>query len=192
MKTDIILSGVGGQGILTIAMLIGRAAIEANLHIKQSEVHGMAQRGGAVSAHLRISDQPIHSDLIPDGKADAVMGVEPMEALRYASALAPNGILITNKTPVININPYPAVEDLYAMVEQYPKHILIDADAIAKQLGQPHAMNIVMLGTLVPFLNIDEVLIRETIRNVFARKGEEVVAKNLEALAAGMNHQGNF
>lgn len=83
MNTDIILSGVGGQGILSIATIIGAAAINDNLYIKQAEVHGMSQRGGDVQSNLRISSTPIASDLIPLGKADLIISLEPMEAMRY-------------------------------------------------------------------------------------------------------------
>ena len=107
MKKDIILAGVGGQGILSIAATIGFAAIEAGLHIKQSEVHGMSQRGGDVQSHLRLSDSEIASDLIPFGKADMIISVEPMESLRYLPMLSPDGWLITNTTPFINIPNYP-------------------------------------------------------------------------------------
>ena len=103
MKSDIILSGVGGQGIVSIAATIAMAALDSNLNIKQSEVHGMSQRGGAVYSHLRISDTDISSDLIPLGKADIIISVEPMESLRYLPWLKEDGWLVTNSTPFINI-----------------------------------------------------------------------------------------
>ena len=107
MKTDIILSGVGGQGILSIATVIGEAALNEGLYIKQAEVHGMSQRGGDVQSNLRISSDPIHSDLIALGKADIIISLEPMEALRYVNYLAPTGWIITNTTPFVNIPNYP-------------------------------------------------------------------------------------
>ena len=110
MKKDIILSGVGGQGILSIAAIIGQAALKDNLYMKQAEVHGMSQRGGDVQSNLRISDRPISSDLIPHGKCDLIISLEPMESLRYVEYLSQDGWLVTNETPFINIPNYPEQE----------------------------------------------------------------------------------
>jgi len=184
MKTDIILSGVGGQGILTIAAIVGRAAVEAGINVKQSEVHGMAQRGGAVVAHLRLSDERIYSDLIPTGGADVVLGVEPMEALRHASHLAANGVLLANTVPVRNIE-YPEVEEILAQLRAFPRSVVIDADAMAREVGNGRAMNMVMLGALAVFLPFPEGVFEALIREAFGRKGEKVVDVNLKALAAG-------
>jgi len=184
MKTDIILSGVGGQGILTIAAIVGRAAVEAGINVKQSEVHGMAQRGGAVVAHLRLSDERIYSDLIPTGGADVVLGVEPMEALRHASHLAPGGVLLANTVPVRNIE-YPEVEEILAQLRALPRHVVIDADAMGREAGSVRAMNMIMLGALAVFLPFPEGVFEALIRESFARKGEKVVDINLKALAAG-------
>jgi indolepyruvate ferredoxin oxidoreductase beta subunit len=135
MKRDIILSGVGGQGILSIANVIGLAAIEAGLFIKQAEVHGMSQRGGDVQSNLRISDKEIASDLIPMGQCDMILSVEPMESLRYLPMLASNGWLITNNKPFVNIPNYPDMKDVLKEIESIPNHIAIDADQIAKEMG---------------------------------------------------------
>jgi indolepyruvate ferredoxin oxidoreductase, beta subunit len=112
MKTDIILAGVGGQGILTIAATIGMAAVNKNLYLKQAEVHGMSQRGGDVQSNLRISDKPIYSDLIAKGCADIILSVEPMEALRYLPYLKKGGYVITNIVPFKNIPDYPETESI--------------------------------------------------------------------------------
>ncbi len=186
MKTDIILGGVGGQGILTIAMLVGRAAVASGLNVKQSEVHGMAQRGGAVFSHLRLSDTTIHSDLVPRGGADVVLGVEPMEALRYVEYLKPTGILLANSTPVVNIDLYPEAERLLADIRRRPRHVVVDADGIARNLGLPNAMNVVMLGTLAPFIGMPPDTLRAAICATFATKGAKVVEANLAAFAAGL------
>ena len=114
MKKDIILSGVGGQGILSIATVIGWAALEENLHLKQAEVHGMSQRGGDVQSNLRLSSEPIFSDLIPKGECDLILSLEPMEALRYLPWLSRAGWIVTNTTPFVNIPNYPAIEDVMA------------------------------------------------------------------------------
>lgn len=185
MKCDIILAGVGGQGILTIAAIIGMAAVESGLHLKQAEVHGMSQRGGDVQSNLRISDQDIASDLIPKGKADMIISVEPMEALRYLPMLATDGWLFTNIKPFINIPNYPETAKLMAEVEAIPNHIAIDGDKIAHALGTPKSANMVILGAASPFLNIDISKLEEAISKLFAKKGEEVVQMNLEAFRAG-------
>ena len=154
MKTDIILAGVGGQGILSIAAAIGLAAVKSDIYLKQSEVHGMSQRGGDVQSHLRISDKPIASDLNPKGKADLIISVEPMESLRYLPFLAKDGWLVTNINPFNNIPDYPELESILKQIKAIPNHIAIDADAIAKTAGSSRSLNIVMLGAASPFIDI--------------------------------------
>jgi indolepyruvate ferredoxin oxidoreductase beta subunit len=185
MKSDIILGGVGGQGILSIAAAIGLAALKNDLHLKQSEVHGMSQRGGDVQSHLRISSNPIASDLIPKGKADLIISVEPMEGLRYLPFLSKDGWLVTNITPFNNIPDYPNVEDIMKQIKAYPNHIAIDADTIAKAAGSSRSSNIVMLGAASPFIDIPFEKLEDGIRQLFGKKGEELVNTNLKALKAG-------
>lgn len=184
MKKDIILAGVGGQGILSIASCIGIAAVEENLYLKQAEVHGMSQRGGDVQSHLRLSSNEIASDLIPEGKADMIISVEPMEALRYLPMLSKNGVIITASEPFINIDNYPEVEKVY---DELKKHnaIIVDADTIAKECGNIRAANMVIFGAAVPSLEIDMQTIENSIRKQFGSKGEEVVELNLKAVKAG-------
>lgn len=185
MKTDIILAGVGGQGILSIAAIIGVAALDNKLFVKQSEVHGMSQRGGAVQSHLRISEKEIASDLIPLGHADLILSVEPMESLRYLPYLSKTGWVVTNTTPFINIPDYPEIEKILNEINSLPKHIALDADKIAKDLKAVRSSNIVMLGAASPFLNIPIEILENGIKKIFGRKGEKVVNSNLEALKAG-------
>ena len=185
MKTDIILAGVGGQGILSIATVIGLAAVNNQLNIKQAEVHGMSQRGGAVYSNLRLSDQPIASDLIPLGKADIVLSVEPMEALRYIPYLAAGGWLVTNTHPFVHIGNYPDQQALMDQLNALQNRVLVDADALASECGNTKASNMVMLGAAVPFLNMDLKEMEKAIASIFGRKGEEVVAMNIRALQAG-------
>ncbi len=185
MKTDIVLAGVGGQGILSIAATIGMAALDNNLYLKQAEVHGMSQRGGAVQSHMRISSKTIASDLIPKGKADLILSVEPMESLRYLPYLNENGWIVTNTTPFINIPNYPELEDLLATIRKQKNFVTIDADGIAKKLKSPRSSNIVMLGAASPFIDIPFESFEQGIRNIFGRKGEKVVDVNIEALKAG-------
>ena len=185
MKTDIILAGVGGQGILSIATVIGQAAVSNQLNIKQSEVHGMSQRGGAVYSHLRLSDCPIASDLIPMGKADLVLSVEPMEALRYLPYLTADGWVVTNTNPFLNIGNYPDLPSLTEQLNALPNHILIDADALALECGNTKASNMVMLGAAAPFLNMDVKEIEKAVASIFERKGDAIVEMNINALQAG-------
>lgn len=187
MKKDIILAGVGGQGILTIAAILGVAALKRGWHLKQAEVHGMSQRGGDVQSHLRLSDQPIWSDLIPLGEADMILSVEPMEALRYLPYLAPDGWIIANKTPFKNIPNYPVEDKIYAEITRHPHHVLIDADSIAKEVKATRAMNIVMLGAAVEQLGFSPQEIETAIREIFNRKGDQIVEANLRALKAGLD-----
>ncbi len=185
MKKDIILAGVGGQGILSIAAIIGYAAVENGLNLKQAEVHGMSQRGGDVQSHLRISDREIYSDLIPQGGADLIISVEPMEALRYMPYLSQNGWFITNTTPFVNIPNYPDTEKLMNEINSIPNHVAINADQIAKDIGASRSMNMVMLGAASLFLDIPYDKLEEGIKFIFGRKGEKVVESNLKAMKAG-------
>ena len=185
MKKDIILAGVGGQGILSIAAIIGFAALEKNLFIKQSEVHGMSQRGGAVESHLRISSNEIASDLIPLGQADIILSIEPMESLRYLPFLSPDGWIITNTTPFINIPNYPDIDVLLAQIKSYKNVITIDADDIAKKSGSQKSSNVVLLGAAAKYLEISIENLENGIRKLFGRKGEDVINKNIAALRAG-------
>jgi len=155
MKKDIILSGVGGQGILSIATVIGEAALKEGLYMKQAEVHGMSQRGGDVQSNLRISDKPIASDLIPTGKCDLIISLEPMESLRYLPYLSNDGWLVTNEVPFINIPNYPAEADIMNEINKLPHKIILDVDKVAKELGSPRVSNIVLLGATIPFLGIE-------------------------------------
>ncbi len=181
-----IIAGVGGQGILSIAAALGSAALGNNLHMKQAETHGMSQRGGDVQSFMRISDKPIYSDIIGKGSADIILSVEPMEALRYLPYLKKGGYVVTNKTPFINIPNYPEIEELEATITALPNHILIDADTIAKdEVGSKQAFNFVMLGAASPFIDIPFEYLEDGVRQIFARKGEDVVAMNIKALHAG-------
>lgn len=186
MNTDIILSGVGGQGILSIATIIGAAAINDNLYIKQAEVHGMSQRGGDVQSNLRISSTPIASDLIPLGKADLIISLEPMEAMRYLPYLKKDGWVITNTEPFVNIPDYPDLDTLMQRIEALPHHVALDVAAIASEVSSPRAANIVLLGAAAPFLGIDIAKIEDGIHSVFARKGDAIVEMNIKAFRAGL------
>ena len=185
MKYDIVLCGVGGQGILTIATVIDRVALRLGLELKQAEVHGMAQRGGAVESHLRLSDRPIASDLIPKGRADMILAVEPMETLRYLAWLADDGSVVASVTPFVNIPDYPDVEDVLAVLRQYERHVLVDSRALAKEAGNVRAENTVMLGAASGYLPLEADVLRNEIGEMFAAKGEKLVEVNQRAFDLG-------
>lgn len=186
MKRDIILAGVGGQGILSIATVIGDAALNEGLYLKQAEVHGMSQRGGDVQSNLRLSSDPIYSDLIPKGGADLIISLEPMEALRYLPYLKEDGWIVTSNKPFVNIPNYPAIEEVIKHIEAIEHHVLVDVEELAKEAGAPaQAANMVLLGAAIPMLGIDHDKIMEGVRRIFARKGESIVAANLSAIEAG-------
>ena len=187
MKTDIILCGVGGQGILSIATIIGEAAMNENLYIKQAEVHGMSQRGGDVQSNLRISSDPIMSDLIPRGGADVIISMEPMEALRYLPWLKKDGWVITSSAPFVNIPNYPDMDVIKADLAKLPHVVSIDIEQMAKDNGISRSANVILLGAAQKAIGIEYSKLEDAIRRVFARKGDAVVEANLKALAMGAN-----
>ena len=186
MKKDIILCGVGGQGILSIATIIGEAATKAGLYLKQAEVHGMSQRGGDVQSNLRLSTEPIYSDLISLGGADVVISMEPMEALRYMPYLSKKGTVVTSSKPFVNIPNYPDEDALQAELDSLSSVAKLDIDTVAKDAGNPRGANMVLLGMAAPYIEILTVeQLRAAIAVVFARKGEAVVEANLKAFDMG-------
>ncbi len=187
MKQDIILCGVGGQGILSIATIIGWAALDQNLQLKQAEVHGMSQRGGDVQSNLRVSDTTINSDLIPKGACDLIISLEPMEALRYVPFLAPNGWIITNTQPFVNIPNYPEMDAVNADLDRVGNVIRLDVDALAKEVNSPRSANMVLLGAAASVLQmLTPELLEDGISHVFARKGQAIVDTNIAAFRAGL------
>ena len=185
MKIDIILCGVGGMGALSSAAIISKAALDMGWYMKQAETHGMSQRGGDVQSHLRISDKPIASDLIPEGECDIILSVEPMEALRYLPFLSKEGWVITNENPFINIPNYPEKEAIITEINKLPHSIVFDADAIAKEVHNPKGTNMVVLGAASKYLGIDIEKLEDAVRSNFGRKGEAIVNANIDALRAG-------
>lgn len=186
MKKDIILAGVGGQGILSIAATIGLAAIKKNLNIKQAEVHGMSQRGGEVVSHLRISDSQIFSDLITKGQADMILSLEPLETLRYLPYLNESGWIISNSEPYTNIPNYPDLELVYNEIRKYKNHVLINADEIAKKLNAPLSANMVLIGAAAHYLGFEQQEIEDAIREQFIKKGDDIININIQAFREGL------
>jgi indolepyruvate ferredoxin oxidoreductase beta subunit len=186
MKKDIILAGVGGQGILSIASAIDSAALSLDYKVKQAEVHGMSQRGGAVQSHLRISSNEIFSDLIGLKQADLIISVEPMESLRYLPFLAEDGWVITSKDCFKNVPNYPEEAELFAQIETLQKKVVVDAEALAREAGSAKASNIVMLGAAAPFLGISVEAFKAAIETIFAAKGQKIIDMNIRAFEAGL------
>ncbi len=182
---DIILSGVGGQGVLSVAAVISRAAIKEGFTIRQSEVHGMSQRGGAVVAHMRLSRSEIASDLIPKGKADFVLSMEPLESLRYVEYLKPDGKLITSSKPYMNIPNYPEIEGVLDKIHALPHRIVIDAEQLAKEAGSSRVVNMVLVGALAKELPIKDESLQAAVEDLFSRKGEKIVKINIKAIEKG-------
>jgi indolepyruvate ferredoxin oxidoreductase beta subunit len=185
MKFDVILSGVGGQGVLSVAQIITKAAIDAGLNVRQSEVHGMAQRGGAVVAHLRLSDKAIASDLVPRGGADLILSMEPLESLRYAAWLKPEGVMVSAAEPFVNITNYPELEGIIKAIKTFPVCRVVEAAALAKEAGLAQAVNMVMVGAASSFLPIRQESLEVTIMEMFAQKGAEAVKANNKAFELG-------
>ncbi|MBD5316129.1 MAG: indolepyruvate oxidoreductase subunit beta [Bacteroides sp.] len=186
MKADIVLAGVGGQGILSIATVLGAAALKAGLFIKQAEVHGMSQRGGDVQSCLRISSNPIASDLIRSGSADLIVSLEPMEALRYLPLLRKGGWIVTGTTPVVNIDNYPAMEEVTATLNGFGNTVAADFDAVARDVASPRSANMALLGAASRFIEgITPEQIEEAIAIIFAAKGEAIIESNIKAFRAG-------
>ncbi len=186
MKRDVILAGVGGQGLLSIAAVIGHAALALGLDLRQCEVHGMAQRGGVVQSHIRYSDAPLYADLVREGTADLILSLEPMEALRYLPFLRPDGALVTNATPLANVPDYPDVDRVLGEIRRLPRQRIVDAVALATKAGSAQAANLALLGAAVPFLGLPADVLAASVDAVFADKGERVRAANRRAFELGL------
>jgi indolepyruvate ferredoxin oxidoreductase beta subunit len=185
MQKNIILAGVGGQGILSIAFVIDNAALDAGFNFKQAEVHGMAQRGGAVQSHLRYSDRPIHSDLIPTGRADMVLSVEPLEVMRYWHYLSPGGWVVSSITPYVNIPDYPESDGLLAQLGSFANVVLVDSAQLARAAGNLRAQNMVVVGAASPLLDFPDEILLKYVAKLFEAKGQKIVDVNTRAYRLG-------
>lgn len=192
MKFDVIVAGVGGQGIISIAAVLARTAMATGLNIKQSEIHGMAQRGGSVHSHLRVSSLPVASDVIPLRGADMILSMEPMESLRYLPYLSPEGWLITNEVPFKNIAAYPDVDTIHAEVAKLPRRVMFDAEKLSRENGSPRSVNMAMLGAASLFINLELATFERAIAEQFGRKGEGVIEKNKKVFHAARDLAGEL
>jgi indolepyruvate ferredoxin oxidoreductase beta subunit len=180
-----VLAGVGGQGVLSAAAVLSTAAMEAGLSVRQGEVHGMSQRGGAVEAHLRIGPAPASSGLIPRHRADVILSLEPVEGLRYLDYLSPDGVLVTSADPFDNISDYPPIDGILDRIRSLPSSVLVPAQSLAREAGSGNAVNVVMVGAVSALTPFDPCLLENGILSLFGRKGERVVRINLEAFRLG-------
>jgi indolepyruvate ferredoxin oxidoreductase beta subunit len=188
MKKDIILAGVGGQGILTIATIIGDAAAAAGVNLKQAEVHGMSQRGGDVQSNLRLSTEAIHSDLIKQGSADIIISMEPMEALRYLPYLSKEGVVVTSSNSFKNIPNYPDEQALMSELEALPNVAILPIEDLAKQNNMPKSAKVVLLGMAAGYIEIlSPEQLRESVKRLFSSKGESIVEMNCKAFDLGLS-----
>ncbi len=187
MKTiNILLAGVGGQGVLLASQILTKVAMAADLDVKQSEVHGMSQRGGSVTSHVRFGDK-IYSPTIDDGAADFVLGFERLEALRNAHCVAPGGKIFYNSmrinpsTVASGVSSYP--EGIESTIKGYAEDVfVIDGLGLAKQAGSVRAANTVMVGAISSFLPFPDPLWEEQLRKILPAK---LVELNLKAFKLG-------
>jgi len=186
-ECDIVIVGVGGQGVILISDVIGRAAVKAGKPVRGAETHGMAQRGGSVINHTRIGCE--YSPLVPSGGADVLLSLEPAEALRFGHFLSPEGIALINTTPVLPVTVttgkagYPALEEILPLLSKSCQQVrVIDATALARQAGTAQAMNVVMLGALSRFIPLPEEVLLEALSQVVPARYLEA---NLRAFQLG-------
>lgn len=192
MKLNIIIVGVGGQGALTTAGILARAAMRSGLNVITAETHGMAQRGGSVEVHVRIGN--VRAPLIPIGAADIMIALEPSEALRYAKYLNPQTTIILNTRKIIppsvttGISTYPSLEKIIRTLKSITDKIFaVNASEIAEEAGNILTSNVVVLGILLGITDIpvDYTGIEETIKEVMPAP---VVDVNLKALKLGYDY----
>lgn len=185
IRCDVVLAGVGGQGVLSAAGILAEAALREGLTVRQGEIHGMSQRGGAVRATLRMADSPVPTDLVGRGGAHLVLGLEPVEALRNLDYLSPGGTLVTSTTPFANIPDYPDEEALQAALNEVPGAVLVDGGALAREAGHGRAENVVMLGAACLLLPVSAETLWAVVEDAFRPRGEKLVDTNLRAFEAG-------
>lgn len=183
---NIVIAGVGGQGVLMASKVLAESALASGMDVKQNEVHGMAQRGGSVISFVRIGEQ-VSSPIVMPGTADLLISFEPLEALRYIHFLKPGGRLVYNR---VSINPSTVASGLAVYPDDVEQRIAaacsaakgIEALSIAREAGNGKAVNMVMVGTVMKDLPLNEEVITDVVKQISQNKGVEV---NLKALAGG-------
>ncbi|MFC1521084.1 indolepyruvate oxidoreductase subunit beta [Elusimicrobiota bacterium] len=186
MNKNIILAGVGGQGILTMSGILIRVAEKEGFNFRQSEVHGMSQRGGSVECHIKITSDRVFSPLIPRGTCDLIIGLEPLEALRYTEYLSKTGVIVTNSVPVKNIKNYPDHEHVLNKLKNFKRTVILDAVSMAKEAGNPYVQNMVLLGAASPYAGLKESSFQAVIRESFGSAGETALRANLRGFESGL------
>jgi indolepyruvate ferredoxin oxidoreductase beta subunit len=184
-KHDVVIAGVGGQGVVSLGVVLASAARREGLEVQLSEVHGMAQRGGSVEVTLRLSDRPINGALVAQGGADLLLATEPLEAVRRLPAVKREGVVVSSTEPVANIPDYPDLEQLLATLRSLPRVLLLETGDIASRAGSRKAANVVLAGAASVFLELRSETVEELIRENFGAKGEKVLAANLTAFRRG-------
>lgn len=185
MKFDVVVAGVGGQGVVSLAAMGAEAARRAGFHVKQTEEHGMAQRGGSVSAQLRIGDGVVHSELIPSGTADLVLSMEPLESLRYLPMLSRRGTVVAAAEPVVNFEAYPPIDAVLAHLRAMSGCLVIEADRLAREAGSTRVTNTVLLGAASHLFPIQAEGFEETLEAAFRPRGEKMLRANLAGFRLG-------
>jgi len=186
MKLDILLVGVGGQGILTSAAILAKSAINSGINVITAETHGMAQRGGSVEVHVRFGD--VKSPLIPYGSADIMVALEPSEALRYTHYCSEKTRAIINTKPIYppavsrGEVEYPSIEVVQKELSWLNGIYFIDATQLAKEVGNAQAANVVVLGALCRLTQLDSGHVERAITEVLPARLHEL---NLKAFKAG-------
>lgn len=188
-KTSIVLTGVGGQGVITAANLLGKAAVKAKIGVFVSEIHGMAQRGGSVVCTVRMGD--VSSPLLPSGTADSLLSMEPVEALRNICYVNKKTKVITDKNPIIPFTvavggeQYPKVDDIFTELSMHAQVYTIDALKIAKEAGASITKNTVMLGALAAS-DVLPIKSEVLLESILADVSEKYKIVNKKAFESGM------
>ena len=181
----IVLSGVGGQGVLSLAQIVLEALRRSGFHALQSEIHGMSQRGGSVHAQVCFSEVPLTSPIIDEGCAELLIALEPLEALRYVAMLRMDGHLVVSEEPQVNMEGYPPLDDVYAALKAVRGAHLLDTEDLARRLNHRQAGGMALLGMASRHLPVPEATWHAVITERFEAKGARIIEKNLEAFEAG-------
>ena len=180
MKLDVLMTGVGGQGIILSSDVMGEAAMAAGYDVKKTDVHGMAQRGGSVTSHVRIAER-VSSPLISEGEADLLLGFEKLEGIRYAGFLKPGGIAIINNHALpplsvsLGLERYPTDEEIGQVVRQRTQQFYyVPATRLAAELGDVRALNMLLIGCASVFTPFETSVWRDTVNRLVPPKVREL------------------